>query len=218
MGVLTPAGFAPTPGLQSLVPPPPPPHHPKQGALHDDDDDHPPPIFTPFQKVPNSQNQSPVNVQAASEQPLNAPYQHYHQPQSQPPVRYPHTTMAPGPQRYNDRHYQQDWQHAADAQGYAQPRVGLGAPQPHWPVQNSPHVMPDGNDPHLVQDVGLAKGIGSDISSAMVKLQAGEDTNGSSSGEAPPDPNLVCPVCGNAFRKGEIQKYKRHIETCVKQY
>ena len=30
----------------------------------------------------------------------------------------------------------------------------------------------------------------------------------------PLDPNLKCPTCGKAFKKGRIQKYKRHVQMC----
>ena len=30
----------------------------------------------------------------------------------------------------------------------------------------------------------------------------------------PEDPNLTCPVCCKKFRKGQIQKYRRHADTC----
>ena len=30
----------------------------------------------------------------------------------------------------------------------------------------------------------------------------------------PFDPNLTCPYCQKVFRKGEIQKFKRHVATC----
>ena len=32
--------------------------------------------------------------------------------------------------------------------------------------------------------------------------------------EAPFDPNLICPLCMRNFRKGEIKKYKKHVNTC----
>ena len=31
----------------------------------------------------------------------------------------------------------------------------------------------------------------------------------------PLDPNLTCPACGLMFKKGEIQKFKRHYEICM---
>ena len=31
---------------------------------------------------------------------------------------------------------------------------------------------------------------------------------------APLDPNLKCPTCAKHFKKGRIQKYKRHVEIC----
>ena len=30
----------------------------------------------------------------------------------------------------------------------------------------------------------------------------------------PLDPNLKCPICGKVFKKGRIQKYKRHVQMC----
>ena len=33
--------------------------------------------------------------------------------------------------------------------------------------------------------------------------------------QRPFDPNLVCPVCRRQFRIGEIQKFKRHVNTCT---
>ena len=47
-----------------------------------------------------------------------------------------------------------------------------------------------------------------DRSHAVVHDGAGAD------GYAALDPNLRCPVCNFVFRKGEIQKYKRHVVTC----
>ena len=32
--------------------------------------------------------------------------------------------------------------------------------------------------------------------------------------EIPFDPNLVCPKCGRQFRRGEIQKFRKHHEGC----
>ena len=31
----------------------------------------------------------------------------------------------------------------------------------------------------------------------------------------PYDPNLVCPMCRRRFRIGEIQKFRRHVNTCT---
>ena len=31
----------------------------------------------------------------------------------------------------------------------------------------------------------------------------------------PFDPNLVCPMCRKQFRIGEIQKFRRHVNTCT---
>ena len=32
--------------------------------------------------------------------------------------------------------------------------------------------------------------------------------------QAPYDPNLVCPMCKKRHRVGEIQKYRKHVDTC----
>lgn len=34
--------------------------------------------------------------------------------------------------------------------------------------------------------------------------------------DIPFDPNLVCPKCKKQFRVGEIQKYRKHFESCLK--
>ena len=33
--------------------------------------------------------------------------------------------------------------------------------------------------------------------------------------QRPFDPNLVCPMCRRQFRIGEIQKFKKHVNTCT---
>ena len=35
--------------------------------------------------------------------------------------------------------------------------------------------------------------------------------------DRPFDPNLVCPNCKKQFQIGEIQEYKKHYETCLRQ-
>ncbi len=32
--------------------------------------------------------------------------------------------------------------------------------------------------------------------------------------DAPFDPNLICPLCMRNFRIEEIQKYRKHVNTC----
>ena len=32
--------------------------------------------------------------------------------------------------------------------------------------------------------------------------------------QAPFDPNLICPMCRQQFRIGEIQKYRQHVRHC----
>ena len=187
---------------------PPPKHVPKQGAQCEEDDDLPPPILPPSHQMA-PQSRSPVKVRAASGQPHGSPYQ---QPQPQPPGRYAHTNVDAahyGPQVYDNPHYQQGWQQAVDAQGFVnpQPRLGTSVPQSHWPVQNRQSVS-QSNDVAKEMDLHGAKDI----------LQAGDGTIGSSSSGAPLDPNLTCPVCRETFKMGEIQKFKRHAETCSKRY
>ena len=50
----------------------------------------------------------------------------------------------------------------------------------------------------LVQDIGSTDGRGF------------EETHS----PAPLDPNLKCPLCGIVFKKGRIQNYRQHVETC----
>ena len=166
---------------------PPSNHAPKQGAQCEEDDDLPPPILPPSRQMA-PQSHSPVKVRAASGQPHGSPHQ-----QPQPPGRYAHTNVdIPnyGPQVYNNPHYQRGWQQAVDAQGFVnpQPRLGTSVPQSHWPVQRSPYVM----------------------SNAQLNCLGGEI----SSVYTPPDPFLRCPICQNAFRKGDIENYERHIQIC----
>ena len=80
-------------------------------------------------------------------------------------------------------------------------------PQSQWPVQNRQSVS-QSNDIAKEMDLHGAKDI----------LYAGDGTIGSSSSVVPIDPNLTCPVCRETFRMGEIQKFKRHAETCSKRY
>ena len=67
----------------------------------------------------------------------------------------------------------------------------------------------------------LEKGIDRDIRRAASNVKKEIGGQGASagakgrSGMAPYDPNLVCPSCGEKFRIGEIQKFKRHASTCT---
>ena len=40
------------------------------------------------------------------------------------------------------------------------------------------------------------------------------EESGDESGRPPFDPNLICPMCMKKFRIGEIQYFKRHVNTC----
>ena len=74
----------------------------------------------------------------------------------------------------------------------------------------------DQNSPSVSQSNNVAKEM--DLRGAKDIPYAGEGTIGSSSSGAPLDPNLTCTVCRETFRMGEIQKFKRHAETCSKLY
>ncbi len=71
-----------------------------------------------------------------------------------------------------------------------------------------------------VQDNQLEMGIDHDIVMAAddVKMQVGGEEAGQvgvvGQGDAPEDPNLVCPTCGRRFRIGQIQRFRQHAENC----
>ena len=213
-----PAGMAPSPS-------PPPKHNPRQ-EVPEDDDNLPPPMMLPNQ--PPTQSRSPVKVRAASSQPYNAPYQQPYQSQSQSqsqqPARYAQVDLGvahSGPLNNDHSHVQSEWRQPLDMQVYVnpQPYLGMSAPQPRHPAQNSPHVMPSVpsaiKGPNPDQGIDIAKGIDDDISEVVGKLQSdGRASNPSA--DAPLDPNLRCSLCRTLFRKGEIQAFSRHTKLCGK--
>ena len=70
----------------------------------------------------------------------------------------------------------------------------------------------------LDKDVLMMKDLQGDIRSAAANVEAITKRGGgvSSEGDAIPlDPNLVCPLCDKMFRIGEIQKFRRHVDTCT---
>ncbi len=113
-------------------------------------------------------------------------------------------------------------------QGYAQ-----GGPsfnhhgQQHHPLPRSPNYqpLPRRNSKNLpnsqrlkqnsnVQENILLQGIHRDIKDAAKFVIHEGDELESMAPDAPFDPNLICPLCMRNFRVGEIQKYKKHVDTC----
>ena len=67
------------------------------------------------------------------------------------------------------------------------------------------------------QSNALDKGIDQDIKQAAKKLEkqvSGEESMAIEGDSVPFDPNLVCPYCKKQFRLGEIQKFRRHADSC----
>ena len=80
---------------------------------------------------------------------------------------------------------------------------------------------PASSDDSDVADNPLIQGIDRDMMLAdqdeVHKLYADPDdsiNDPEQSFEIPFDPNLVCPKCGRQFRRGEIQKFRKHHEGC----
>eukprot|EP00731_Ephydatia_muelleri_P005053 Em0002g1229a len=217
--------YASSRGPASMAPflSPPPKYNPRQ-EVPEDDDNVPPPITLPNQ--PPTQSRLPVKVKAVSSQPYNAPYQQPYQSrsQSQQTARYAQVDLGvahSGPLNNNHSHVQSEWRQPSDMQVYVnpQPYLGMSAPQPRQPAQNSPHVMPSVpsaiKGPNLDKFIDIARGIDDDISEVVGKLQSdGRASNPSA--DAPYDPNLTCPLCRTPFRKGEIQAFSRHTKLCGK--
>ena len=49
----------------------------------------------------------------------------------------------------------------------------------------------------------------------VIKEVSGGRRNVKTDRQRPFDPNLVCPMCRRQFRIGEIQKFKKHVNTCT---
>ena len=62
----------------------------------------------------------------------------------------------------------------------------------------------------------LMKGLNTEIheTAAGVEANVQSEEELSSLEGAPMDPNLVCPMCAQGYRVGEIQKYRRHVKSC----
>ena len=179
----------------------PPKHHPMQEVQQEEEDDIPPPMFPVSQRL----LPSPVKVRAS---PPGPPHQH---PQSRVPPGYVPTDGF-GSQRHEE---QRGWQHGTDQRVYAncQPHPGVSAQQSNRPMKSSSNVLPSSNGSKSF-DLATA-GIDNEISNVLVKLQR-EESMFETSQDAPVDPNLHCLVCRTTFKKGEIQKFKRHVVSCGK--
>ena len=79
---------------------------------------------------------------------------------------------------------------------------------------------PASSDNSDVAENPLIEGIDTDMLAAQEEVhRMYADPNDSindpeQSFEIPFDPNLVCPKCGRQFRRGEIQKFRKHHEGC----
>ena len=65
---------------------------------------------------------------------------------------------------------------------------------------------------------GLMRNLNGAIADTVAKVNENEYEGGaivSPLQSLPQDPNLQCVVCGKVFKIGEIQKYRRHVETCT---
>ena len=60
--------------------------------------------------------------------------------------------------------------------------------------------------------IGLDTEIHETAAAVVANVQSEEEL--SSLEGAPMDPNLVCPMCAQGYRVGEIQKYRRHVKSC----
>ena len=63
----------------------------------------------------------------------------------------------------------------------------------------------------------LQRGVDHDIhkqAAAVIREVSGDRHRMKTDVQRPYDPNLMCPMCMKKFRIGEIQKFKRHVNTC----
>ena len=67
------------------------------------------------------------------------------------------------------------------------------------------------------QENPLLQGINTEMHNVAAVVGREVDNNPelqSFSPQAPLDPNLICPMCRQQFRIGEIQKYRQHVQYC----
>ena len=144
--------------------------------------------------------------------------------QTQQPSNYPPTSYAGGnQQRYNSQYggvnqSQQPQSPRQQGQQSNSPRASrrnpqnLGQPTP-IPRRNSGGNLETHNRQlSEVQENVLLQDINKDIKeAAQYVIHEGEEAIAN---EAPFDPNLICPLCMRNFRVGEIQKYRKHVNSC----
>ena len=165
----------------------------------DEKDDLPPPIYhTPFQQM--HYHIPPVEETPQKHLSMEVPH---HVPIAQ------QSKSLPCKVEKDDRYHMQ--QHASGTH-WAE---GVPLP-PNQPYEYGAAVTSHSNKslPSFVTDTALEFEL-HDISHVATTIKDGTGMDVLSEYNAPLDPNLKCPVCGNIFKKGEIQKFKRHAETCM---
>ncbi len=183
-----------------------PPHHGQQHHRGH----HPPPKSPNYQ--PQAQNYPPTSY------PQGNPSPSYHQHevnQSQQPPRGRPQSQAP----FTPQNPVQPQQMVSHQES---PPTGRGQPAPEvqptpLPRRNSKENLPNAPRPKQsssVQENILLQGIDRDIKDAAKFVIHEGDELESMGPNAPFDPNLICPLCMRNFRVGEIQKYRKHVNTC----
>ena len=106
-----------------------------------------------------------------------------------------------------------EYQHSTNGVQGSTPFSQLGLPLGSDGVAHT-NGNPPMPSPHLMQNTATADGI--DGGTSCIGAGSRRDTIGrrDTYSPAPLDPNLKCPVCGICFKKGRIQKFKHHVQTC----
>ena len=145
----------------------------------------------------------------------------------------PHTTSLPSVQAPNSAQYlppsplarEQEFRRREFERGTGRGGTG-GFPRGHQEqVYSSATTESSGgqheSDNSDVAENPLIEGIDKDMLAAqdeVHKMYADPNdsvTDPEQSFEIPFDPNLICPKCGRQFRRGEIQKFRKHHEGCT---
>lgn len=85
--------------------------------------------------------------------------------------------------------------------------------QPHRKSQVKSHPSKDSRQGS--GQIRLDKGIDNEIEETAEYLQEEGEPYSLNSDNVPYDQNLVCPMCGQRFRLGQIQKFRKHVSSCV---
>ena len=171
---------------------------------------HPPPRSPNYQ--PQAQNYPPTSYPQGNPSPSY--HQHEVNQSQQPPRGMPQSQAQFTPQ--NPVQPQQMVSHQES------PPTGRGQPAPEvqptpLPRRNSKENLlnaPRPKQSSSVQENILLQGIDRDIKDAAKFVIHEGDESESMGPNAPFDPNLICPLCMRNFRVGEIQKYRKHVNTC----